>query len=71
MKKRIKDRFVRKYNNLTEEDKTLADAIKAKAEELEALYEQIDENKLRRDGVDKALDHLETSVMWAVKAVFN
>lgn len=56
-------RFRPRYRALTSEEKELHDAIKAKAAELEALFEQV------KPGRYKALSMtaLEEAVMWNVK----
>jgi hypothetical protein len=58
-------RFRPHYRALSAEEQALLDAIKAKAAELEVLYEQV------KDGRYKALamTSLEQSVMWIVKEV--
>lgn len=56
-------RFRPTYRALTEEEKALHDAIKAKAAELEALFERVKPGRYRSLG----LTALEESVMWAVK----
>lgn len=61
-------RFRPRYRALTDEEKALHDQMKAKAEELEALYDRID--ILRGPGgryKALAITDLEKSVMWAVK----
>lgn len=59
-------RFRPRYRALTPEEKALHDAIKAKASELEALFEQVKPGAYTRR---KALgvEHLEAAVMWTVK----
>lgn len=56
-------RFRPKYRALTDEEKALHDAIKAKATELEALFEQVKPGRYRSLGFTA----LEEGVMWAVK----
>lgn len=56
-------RFRPKYRALTPDEKQLHDDIKAKAEELEKLFEKIPQGRYLSLG----LTHLEESVMWAVK----
>jgi hypothetical protein len=56
-------RFRPRYRALTDDEKALHDEIKAKAEELEALYEAV--NKGRYHAI--AITSLEESVMWIVK----
>jgi hypothetical protein len=56
-------RFRPRYRALTEEEKALHDAIKAKAAELEALFEQVKPGRYRSLGMTA----LEESVMWTVK----
>lgn len=56
-------RFRPRYRQLTDEEKALHDAIKAKASELEALFEQVKPGNYRSLGITA----LEESVMWAVK----
>ena len=53
------------YRTLTSEEKALIDAIKLKAEELDALYSRV------KDGRYKSLaaTSLEESVMWIVKEI--
>lgn len=67
-------RFRPRYRNLDQSEKDLHDAIKAKAEELEALYDQIGNRPAHPDRTTPfgrykalALTSLEESVMWAVK----
>ena len=56
-------RFRPRYRQLTDEEKALHDAIKAKACELEALFDKV------KPGRYRALGHtaLEEAVMWTVK----
>jgi hypothetical protein len=56
-------RFRPKYRALTDDEKALHDAIKSKATELEALFEQVKPGRYRALGFTA----LEESVMWAVK----
>ncbi len=56
-------RFRPRYRPLTDEEKALHDAIKAKAAELEALVEQVRPGRYRSLGITA----LEESVMWVVK----
>lgn len=56
-------RFRPKYRALTDDEKSLHDAIKAKATELEALFEQVKPGRYRSLGFTA----LEESVMWTVK----
>jgi hypothetical protein len=56
-------RFSPKYRALTDDEKALHDAIKGKATELEALFEQVKPGRYRSLG----LTALEESVMWTVK----
>lgn len=56
-------RFRPKYRALTDDEKALHDAIKAKATELEALFEQVKPGRYRSLGFTA----LEEGVMWAVK----
>ena len=56
-------RFRPRYRALTDEEKALHDAIKAKAVELEWLFEQVKPGRYRSLG----LTALEESVMWTVK----
>ncbi len=56
-------RFRPKYRALSDEEKALHDAIKAKATELESLFEQVKPGRYRALGFTA----LEESVMWAVK----
>lgn len=57
---------IKGWGGLTDEEKALHDQIKAKAEELESLFNQV---KAGTPGRYKslALTDLESSVMWAVK----
>jgi hypothetical protein len=52
-----------RYRALTDDEKALHDAIKAKAAELESLFEQVKSGRYRSLG----LTALEESVMWTVK----
>lgn len=56
-------RFRPRYRALTPDEKTLHDAIKAKASELEALFEQVKPGRYRSLGFTA----LEEAVMWTVK----
>ncbi|KJS36092.1 MAG: hypothetical protein VR70_14505 [Rhodospirillaceae bacterium BRH_c57] len=56
-------RFRPQYRALTDDEKSLHDAIKAKAVELETLFEQVKPGRYRALG----LTALEESVMWTVK----
>jgi hypothetical protein len=56
-------RFRPRYRALTEDEKALHDAIKGKAEELAALFEQVKPGRYRSLG----LTALEEAVMWTVK----
>lgn len=56
-------RFRPRYRALTDDEKALHDALKSKAAELEALFEQVKPGRYRSLGMTA----LEESVMWAVK----
>ena len=56
-------RFRPRYRALTDDEKALHDQIKAKASELEGLFEQVKPGRYRSLGFTA----LEESVMWAVK----
>ena len=56
-------RFRPRYRQLTEAEKVLHDQIKAKAAELEALFEEV--NMGRYNAL--AMTNLELSVMWIIK----
>lgn len=56
-------RFRPRYRALLEEEKELHDKIKAKATELENLFEQVKPGRYRALGFTA----LEEAVMWAVK----
>lgn len=56
-------RFRPKYRALTDAEKAQHDAIKAKAAELEALFEQVKPGRYRSLGFTA----LEEAVMWTVK----
>jgi len=56
-------RFRPKYRALADDEKALHDAIKSKAAELEALFEQVQPGRYRSLGFTA----LEESVMWTVK----
>lgn len=56
-------RFRPKYRALTDDEKSLHDAIKAKATELEGLFEQVKAGRYRSLGFTA----LEEAVMWTVK----
>jgi hypothetical protein len=56
-------RFRPRYRALTDAEKALHDQLKAKAEELEALYAQVKPGRYNA----LALTALEQSVMWIVK----
>lgn len=56
-------RFRPRYRALTPEEKTLHDEIKAKAVELEALFEKVKQGRYRSLGMTS----LEEAVMWTIK----
>jgi hypothetical protein len=56
-------RFRPRYRALSDEEKALHDAIKAKAVELETLFEQVKPGRYRSLG----LTSLEEAAMWTVK----
>lgn len=56
-------RFRPRYRPLSEGEAALHDAIKAKAAELEQLFELIPSGEYKGD----AMKSLEASVMWAIK----
>lgn len=56
-------RFRPRYRVLTDDEKAMHDAIKSKACELEALFEQVKPGRYRSLGITA----LEESVMWTVK----
>ena len=56
-------RFRPRYRALTDDEKSLHDKIKAKAAELESLFEQVKAGRYRSLGFTA----LEAAVMWAVK----
>lgn len=56
-------RFRPRYRQLTDDEKALHDEIKAKAADLEELFERVPEGRYRSLG----LTSLEESVMWTVK----
>ena len=56
-------RFRPRYRALTDDEKALHDAIKSKASELEALFDQVKMGRYRSLGFTA----LEEAVMWTVK----
>lgn len=56
-------RFRPKYRALSDDEKSLHDSIKAKAEELETLFNQVKDGRYK----SLAFTSLEQSVMWVVK----
>ena len=56
-------RFRPRYRALTDDEKALHDAIKAKAAELETLFETVKPGRYRSLGITA----LEEAVMWTVK----
>lgn len=56
-------RFRPKYRALTDDEKALHDALKAKAVELEVLIEQVKPGRYR----SLAFTALEEAIMWAIK----
>jgi hypothetical protein len=56
-------RFRPKYRALSDDEKALHDAIKAKATELEALFEAVKPGRYRSFGFTA----LEEAVMWTIK----
>lgn len=59
----VVSRFRPRYRALTDDEKTLHDEIKAKASELEALFEKVKPGRYRSLGFTA----LEESVIWTVK----
>ena len=59
----VVSRFRPRYRALTDDEKALHDALKAKAVELEALFDQVKPGRYR----SLAFTALEESVMWVVK----
>lgn len=59
----VVSRFRPKYRALTDDEKALHDEIKAKASELEALFEKVKPGRYLSLGFTA----LEESVMWTVK----
>ena len=59
----VVSRFRPKYRALTDDEKALHDALKAKAVELEALFDQVKPGRYRSLGFTA----LEESIMWTVK----
>lgn len=59
----VVSRFRPKYRALTDDEKALHDALKAKAVELETLFDQVKPGRYR----SLAFTALEESVMWVVK----
>lgn len=58
-------RFRPQYRALSDEEKALHDAIKAKAAELETLFERLSAGRYQSLGMTA----LEESIMWAIKAL--
>lgn len=56
-------RFRPRYRALSDEEKAVHDEIKAKAEELEGLFDKVADGRYK----SLALTELETSIMWIVK----
>lgn len=56
-------RFRPRYRALTDDEKALHDAIKAKAVELEALFGQVKPGRYN----SLAMTNLELAIMWVVK----
>jgi hypothetical protein len=52
-----------RYRALTDDEKALHDAIKSKAAELEALFEQVKSGRYS----SLAMTDLENSIMWIIK----
>jgi hypothetical protein len=59
----VLSRFRPRYRALSEEEKALHDEIKAKATELEVLFEKVKPGRYRSLGFTA----LEEAVMWAIK----
>lgn len=59
----VVSRFRPRYRALTDDEKALHDAIKAKACELESLFDQVKPGRYRSLGFTA----LEEAVMWTVK----
>lgn len=56
-------RFRPRYRALSDEEKSVHDEIKAKAEELEVLFGKVADGRYK----SLAFTELETSIMWIVK----
>lgn len=56
-------RFRPQYRALSDDEKALHDAIKAKAVEMEALFDQVKDGRYK----SLAFTDLESSIMWIVK----
>jgi hypothetical protein len=56
-------RFRPRYRALTDDEKALHDSLKAKAEELEKLFDKVKDGRYK----SLAFTSLEQSVMWIVK----
>lgn len=56
-------RFRPRYRALTDDEKRLHDALKDKAQELEALFDQVKQGRYKA----LAFTSLEQSIMWIVK----
>ena len=61
----VVSRFRPRYRKLTDAELSLVDQIKAKATELETLYDQVPNGRYK----SLAFTELEASVMWAVKEI--
>lgn len=59
----VVSRFRPRYRALTDDEKALHDALKSKAVELEALFDQVKPGRYR----SLAFTALEESIMWVVK----
>lgn len=59
----VVSRFRPRYRALTDDEKALHDQLKAKASELESLFEQVKPGRYRSLGFTA----LEEAVMWTVK----
>lgn len=64
----MSDTFRKEYRPLTDSEKESMEKIKIKAEELETLFDEVNNPNIGRE-IALAKTKLEESIMWAVKGI--
>lgn len=64
----MSDTYRKEYRPLTDLEKTSMEKIKAKAEELETLFDEVNNPNIGRE-IALAKTKLEETIMWAIKGL--